>query len=100
MIGAANATTPLLNAAPAGPIYLVSHAGAALPALQIVLQGEGIETILEGQLNVDEGALSVTFDAIPDVPISTLEASFPQGPDSALQAELPAGANGSLCGSR
>ena len=97
-IGAADVTTPLLNAAPAGPIYVVSHAGAAFPALEIVLQGESIETILEAHLNVDEGIASATFDAIPDVPLSTFEAVLPQGPHSALQAELPDSAKGSLCG--
>ena len=52
-----------------GPAYLVSHRGAAFPALVIVLRGAGIEIELEGQTNISKGIASVAFRSLPDVPI-------------------------------
>jgi hypothetical protein len=95
-VGTATATTPIIPVPLSGPVYFVSHGGAAFPDLTIVLQGYGVTVDLVGSTFINEktSITSTTFKQIPDVPVGTFELKLPQGRFSALAA------NGNLCTSK
>lgn len=90
--------TPILNAPLSGPVYFVSHGGAAFPDLVMVLQSEGITIDLVGNTEIKGKITYSRFEAIPDAPFTTFELEAPQGPNSILSANLPASAKFSFCG--
>jgi hypothetical protein len=95
VVGSALAHTPVLSTPLRGPVYFVSHGGAAFPELVMVLQGDGVTIELNGETHIDSktGITSNTFKAVPDVPIGGFELVLPEASNSAL-----ASPQGNLCG--
>jgi hypothetical protein len=72
-------------------VYLVSHGPSVFPAPVVVLQGDGVSLDLPGATTVHSQSSSVTFAAIPDMPLQSFEIYLPEGPHSLLSA------NAKLC---
>ncbi len=102
VIGIVRVNTPVLPVPPpgtdanlTGPVYFVSHGGEAFPALEVVLQGDGVRVDLVASTFISKaGITSSTFKSTPDVPFSSFELYLPEGKYSALAA------NGNLCKSK
>ncbi len=90
-VGGARANTPTLPGKLSGPAILVSHAAAAFPDLDLVMEANGVRAILVGNTDIKNGITTTTFASTPDVPVSSITVNLPIGPHSALAA------NGNLC---
>jgi len=91
-VGTATTTTPVLPVPLSGPVYFVSHGTRKFPDLVMILQGDGVTVILDGETFISKaGITSSTFRAVPDVPFSSFELNLPKGAYSTLTN------NGNLC---
>ncbi len=92
-VGTATAVTPTLPGVMKGPAFLVSHGGEEFPALELVLEGDGVRVIVTGKTDIKKQITTTNFAMTPDVPVSSVTVNLPLGPHSALAA------NGNLCAS-
>lgn len=90
-VGGSRANTPTLPSKLSGPAILVSHANLAFPDLVLVMEADGVRSILVGNTDIKNGITTTTFASTPDVPVSSITVNLPIGPHSALAA------NGNLC---
>lgn len=90
-VGGSRANTPTLPGKLSGPAILVSHANLAFPDLVLVMEANGVRSILVGNTDIKKGITTTTFASAPDVPVSSITVNLPVGPHSALAA------NGNLC---
>jgi hypothetical protein len=93
-VGGARANTPTLPGKLQGPAILVSHAAAAFPDLDLVMEANGVRSILVGNTDIKKGITTTTFASTPDVPVSSITVNLPIGSHSALAA------NGDLCANK
>jgi hypothetical protein len=83
--GFAKATTPLLDKPLEGPVYLRSNGGERpLPDLVAALKGQ-IEVDLVGRIDSVNGGIRNTFEAVPDVPVSTFTLELQGGKKGLLE---------------
>jgi len=59
--------------------------------VELLLQGEGVVVLLDGNTTIENGITTASFDSLPDMQLQTLSLMLPEGAHSML------GADGSLC---
>jgi hypothetical protein len=92
VIGTVRVNIPVLPVKLTGPVYFVSHGGAKVPDLVIVLQGDGVRVnVVASTFIFKAGITSSTFKSTPDVPIESIEVNLPTGEYSEFGTNLGLG---------
>jgi hypothetical protein len=76
--GRARAFTPLMGGPLEGPVYLRSSTHK-LPDLVATLRGEGIRIDVVGRIDSVRGKMRVTYDVLPDAPVTKFVMNLPGG---------------------
>ena len=63
-VGSVHAETPLLSGPLDGPVYLVAHS-AGLPTLEALMQGQGLNIDLSGDVTFGANGITSAFNAVP-----------------------------------
>jgi hypothetical protein len=85
--GSATATSPLLDYALEGPVYLRSS-DHELPDLVLALHGppsQPVEFDAVGRIDSIKGGIRTTFEAVPDAPVSKVVLAMPGGAKGLLE---------------
>ena len=77
-VGTARAVTPILPQPLTGPVYVVQQAANPLPKLAIFLDGI-VSLRLDAQNAIQHVQIVNTFDAVPDVPLTSFELTIHGG---------------------
>jgi hypothetical protein len=86
-VGGATVHSPTLPQPLRGPAILVSHANAAFPDLDLVVEDPNhLRVILVGNTNIKNSITTTTFASTPDVPVSSVRVELPIGSHSAVAA--------------
>jgi hypothetical protein len=99
IIGHATVRTEILPVPLEGPMYDVSYGGAKFPDIVLELKGDGVAIEEIGEVFINNGITSTTFNGIPDAPFEKVEVTLPAGPFSQFGANLPPGSY-DLCGQK
>ena len=87
-VGEVIASTPVLPGRLTGSAYFVSHGAEAFPDLDLILDGDGVQVVLVGHTHIARSSVTTsTFEALPDVPVSSVSVKLPIGPNSALASK-------------
>jgi hypothetical protein len=82
LVGAVKVNTPLLSFPLSGPVFAVPEPGSPLPSLAMILHGEGLVLQLRARNDIQ----GMTFEALPDIPISRLKLRINGGGHGMLTA--------------
>jgi len=88
VIATAIAHTPLLPDPLVGPVYFVSHGGAAFPDTEMVLQGDNVTLVVVGHTDIKKGITYSRFETVPDAPVTSFEFNGPEGPYSIFASNV------------
>ena len=85
LIAKAVAHTPLLPVPLTGPVYFVSHGGAAFPDTVMVLQGDNVTLDIVGHTDIKNGVTYSRFETVPDAPVLASNSRPPRAPSASSE---------------
>jgi hypothetical protein len=83
-VGTARAVTPILPEPLSGPVYVVQQVANPLPKLAVFLEGL-VSIELDAQNTIEKLHIVNTFEAVPDVPVTSFELKIDGGKNGVLK---------------